>query len=65
MNEKRESRIPEFANYREEAEFWDTHDFMDFEDELRPVEVVFSEGFLKTIGKRKRADAAGCAESAV
>ncbi|HEU0022070.1 MAG TPA: CopG family antitoxin [Dehalococcoidia bacterium] len=33
------SRIPEFANYQEEAEFWDTHDTADFEDEFKPVRV--------------------------
>ena len=54
MSEKRESRIPKFANYREEAEFWDTHDFMDFEDELRPVEVVISGELLKRISKHDK-----------
>ena len=33
------SRIPEFANYQEEAEFWDNHDTADFEDEFKPVRV--------------------------
>jgi hypothetical protein len=34
----RASRIPSFATIEEEAEFWDTHDVMDFEDELEPIE---------------------------
>lgn len=35
----RPSRIPTFESYQEEAEFWDTHDTTDFEDEFRPVKV--------------------------
>lgn len=34
----RPSRIPTFANYEEEAAFWDTHDLTDFSDEFEPVE---------------------------
>ncbi len=33
------SRIPAFATREEEAEFWDTHDTTDFEDEMVPVKV--------------------------
>lgn len=36
------SKIPEFKTIQEEAEFWDTHDFTDFLDELKPVKVKFS-----------------------
>jgi predicted DNA binding CopG/RHH family protein len=36
------NNIPEFKTIQEEAEFWDTHDFTDFEDEFRPVKVKFS-----------------------
>ena len=36
------SKIPEFASYKEEAEFWDTHDFTDFKDETTPVQVKVS-----------------------
>ncbi len=32
------SRIPNFSNREEEAEFWDTHDITDYLDELNPVE---------------------------
>lgn len=38
---KKKSRIPEFKNYEEEANFWDTHSIVDFEDELEDVEIVF------------------------
>ena len=33
------SRIPNFSSIEEEAEFWDTHDTTDFEDEFKPVKV--------------------------
>jgi predicted DNA binding CopG/RHH family protein len=45
----RKSRIPEFKTYKEEAEFWDTHDFTDFMDELRPVEVVYKPAHTEAI----------------
>lgn len=36
------SRIPEFTTREAEAEFWDTHDFTEFKDELKPVRVRFA-----------------------
>ena len=30
MDDQNQSRIPEFANREEEAEFWDTHDITDY-----------------------------------
>jgi len=33
-------RIPAFNSIEEEADFWDTHDFTDFAEEWRPVEVT-------------------------
>jgi predicted DNA binding CopG/RHH family protein len=36
------SRIPAFASVEEEAEFWDTHDTTDFEEEFKPVKVRFA-----------------------
>jgi predicted DNA binding CopG/RHH family protein len=36
------SRIPAFQTVQEEAEFWDTHDFTDYLDELKPVKVKFA-----------------------
>ena len=36
---KSPSRIPVFTSIEEEAEFWDTHDSTEFEDEWEPVEV--------------------------
>lgn len=38
---KKKSKIPKFKSYEEEANFWDTHSIVDFEDELEDVEIVF------------------------
>jgi hypothetical protein len=37
----KQSKIPIFKSYEEEAEFWDTHSVTEFLDELRPVTVTF------------------------
>ena len=42
MERPAKSRIPEFNSIEEEAEFWDTHDTTDFEDEFTPVKVRFA-----------------------
>ena len=39
---KKQSRIPTFNSREEEAEFWDTHDTADFEDEFEPMNVRFA-----------------------
>ena len=36
------TKIPEFKTTQEEAEFWDTHSFADYWDEMRPVKVHFA-----------------------
>lgn len=38
---RKKSKIPNFKTYEEEANFWDTHDITDFEDETEDVEIVF------------------------
>ncbi|MBI2888171.1 MAG: hypothetical protein HYY02_13335 [Chloroflexi bacterium] len=40
--EKIKGSIPEFKSIEEEAEFWDTHDTTDYEDEFKPVKVRFA-----------------------
>ena len=50
MTEKKQSinkndTMPNFTSIEEEAEFWDTHDFTDYLDELEPVEVKFADDF--------------------
>lgn len=42
---KKINKIPQFKNYQEEANFWDTHDFTDFFDESKKVKLVVN---LKT-----------------
>ena len=39
---RKQSRIPPFGSIEEAAEFWDTHDSADFEDEFEPVEFEIS-----------------------
>jgi predicted DNA binding CopG/RHH family protein len=34
-----QSRIPNFKTREEEAAFWDTHDFTDYEHEFHPMKV--------------------------
>lgn len=42
MSEPTEARrIPTFTNRRDEAAFWDTHDFTEFWDDLTPIRVRF------------------------
>jgi predicted DNA binding CopG/RHH family protein len=43
------SRIPTFANRAEEAAFWDTHDFTDYEDEMKPVKVSFAKNLSQPL----------------
>ena len=45
----RGSRIPEFKSIEEEAEFWDTHDTADYEDEFKPVRVRFAKNLSEGI----------------
>lgn len=47
-----ESQIPQFQSYEEEAKFWDTHDFTEFADELRPVKARFAKNLTATLNIR-------------
>ena len=38
---KAKSRIPRFKTYEEEAEFWDTHDTTEFEDEFVELKRIY------------------------
>ena len=44
-----ESHVPKFANHKEEATFWDTHDVSDYWHELKPVKVKVSKNLSKGI----------------
>ena len=50
------SLIPEFGSIEEEAEFWDTHDTTDFEDEFKPVKVRFAKNLSEGITVRLDAE---------
>jgi hypothetical protein len=39
---KDKDQIPEFKSREEEAEFWDTHDFTEYRDGFKPVQVRFA-----------------------
>ena len=52
----RASRIPDFKNREEEAEFWDTHEFTDFLDESWPVEIEVSQALRDRVEARARAE---------
>ena len=41
--------IPQFATREREAEFWDTHDFADYWDDLEPANVVVSPNLTSSI----------------
>ncbi len=43
QRKKEQNRVPEFASREEEAEFWDTHDFTDYLDEVKVISVKFSD----------------------
>lgn len=36
---RKKSRIPKFSSTEKEAEFWDTHEFTEYEDEFKPARV--------------------------
>jgi len=51
-NTPEKSTIPDFKNYQEEAEFWDTHDFTDYLGDFRPVKVCFAKNLSEVLPVR-------------
>ncbi len=49
---QRPSRIPEFATKEEEARFWDIHSFVDYLDELEPVDIRFAKNLSNSSAAR-------------
>ena len=43
------SRIPQFASREEEAQWWDTHDIADYQDELKLVRARFAKNLSQGI----------------
>ena len=37
---KKINKIPNFKNYQQEANFWDSHDFTDFFDDSKKVKLI-------------------------
>ena len=52
------SRIPDFRSREDEAAFWDTHDFTEFLEETRPVQLRvgknLSEGLTVRLNRQDR-----------
>jgi hypothetical protein len=46
------SRIPEFKNREEEAEWFDTHDMADYQDEFKTVKVRFAKNLSEGLNIR-------------
>ena len=54
----KKSKLPKTDSIQKLAEFWDTHDLTDFEDELEEVaEPVFARGPIKVHLKSQEAEA--------
>ncbi len=52
MTDRSENRLPAFKSRDEEARFWDTHDFTDYEDGFKPVAVRFAKNLSQGITVR-------------
>lgn len=50
------SRIPTFKNYKEEADWFDTHDMAGYQDEFKPVRVRVSKNLSEGITIRLDAE---------
>lgn len=68
-SQTRSSRVPQFSSHQEEADWFDTHDMGDYQDQFKTVEVRFAKNLSQgitirldapTLGKlRKEAHAKG------
>lgn len=52
MTTKTKSRIPNFKNRQEMAEWWDSHDLADYQDEFKTVKAKFSKNLSSTLNVR-------------
>jgi hypothetical protein len=59
MMPKKKKTIPQFKSIQEEAEFWDTHDTAEYEDEFKPVRVRFAKNLSQGITVRLDPDTLG------
>ena len=49
IKQHKKRSIPKFKSKEEEAKFWDTHDFTDYQDEFKPVRVRFARNLSQGI----------------
>ncbi len=49
---KLQNRIPKFKNIKEEAKFWDTHDFTEYKESFKPIQVKFAKNLSDTLNVR-------------
>jgi predicted DNA binding CopG/RHH family protein len=52
ISQKGKGQIPEFKSREEEAEFWDTHDFTEYQQGFKPVQVRFAKRLSHAIAIR-------------
>jgi hypothetical protein len=52
QTKKQKSRIPEFKSYEEEAQWWETHNLADYQDEFETVNARFSKNLSKGLTVR-------------
>ena len=50
--QEQNSRIPEFASRQEEAEWFDTHDMADYQDEFKTVKARFAKNLMEPLSIR-------------
>lgn len=46
-------RIPSFNNVEQEAAFWDTHDYTDYQEGTRPVKIVVGGELAERLTRRR------------
>src|SRR3990172_10061719 len=52
IKNRKKSRIPKFKSYEEQANWWDTHDTTEFEDEFKPVKLEVIKPLIHILGVR-------------
>jgi predicted DNA binding CopG/RHH family protein len=52
MEQKKENRIPEFKSREEEAEWFDTHDMADYQNEFKTVKASFAKNLSEGLNIR-------------
>jgi hypothetical protein len=52
MTKEEDSRIPEFSSREEEAEWFDSHDMADYQDEFKTVKARFAKNLSQPLSIR-------------